>query len=150
MEEEFANVVAQLKEVNAQTVEDLANRGQYLQRLLRCMQKNGVEVAVFKSTIKLPKLLESIKDLDSTQQRAEKVMSKQAFQQLKMIKNQLLLIVIISMQREAQDFDEGGDAQAFFTYVLKESTQIEPEIRNFLLMPLQSIKELSFKVLENK
>jgi len=76
VEAEFANVVAQLKEVNAQTVEDLANRGRYLQRLLRCMQKNGVEVAVFKSTIKLPKLLESIKDLDSTQQRAEKVMSK--------------------------------------------------------------------------
>ena len=40
------------------------------------MQKNRVEVAVFKSTIKLPKLLASIKDLDSTQQRAEKVMSK--------------------------------------------------------------------------
>jgi len=67
-----------------------------------------------------------------------------------MIKNQLLLIVIISMQREAHDFDEGDDAQAFFMYVLKESTQIEPEIRNFLLMPLQSIKELSFKVFENK
>ena len=114
---EFADLAAQLKEVNAQTVEDLAKRSRQLQRMLRCLQKNDIEATIFQS-IRLTQLLSCIKDLDQTEQRAEKFMSKQAFQQLKMIKNQLLLIAVLSMQRKADDFDESEDASAFFKHVL--------------------------------
>jgi hypothetical protein len=53
--------------------------------MLRCLQKNDIDGTVFQK-IRLAEVLGCIKDLDRTEQRAEKFMSTQAVHQLKLIK----------------------------------------------------------------
>lgn len=87
--EQFEGLKAQVKEVSAQTVQDLVVKSTNLQKLMRSVESTQSHSSndLLVKAVQLADLLELVKGIDTTQQRAEKVMSKSAFNQLKALKN---------------------------------------------------------------
>jgi len=83
--------------------------------------------------VQLSSVISLVKALDLTEDRAAKVLDKKDIDKLNNLKESLVVICIYYLNFVAEPSQE--DARGFFTFILKESKNIRPNLKKLVLFP---------------